>query len=289
MKLIEKLDWKEGALELMEYIGIIESIYIPDLDEYDYGLNVECTQASTESIQEANFLPFGATGCMQIFYKRYNDGIFKERFSYDKFINNEVIKSLVQSLKLDTEKFWLLILFIYDYCNSMFYEGTTMKDNPLEQLHKLVDAINTSDTGKLTYQFGKRKVEIDDPHALSFIAESIIKQIKESDIDKAKYLSRRIEVAEASMLKDSPIIAYFAKMFLVFFDTQEQVRNLRKKGANHSIKERDLICQLIYFTRLSTKECWLMEENETLKPFLKQYKDYKYPHNVSNIYPEFSV
>ena len=69
MKLIEKLDWKEGALELMEYIGIIESIYIPDLDEYDYGLNVECTQASTESIQEANFLPFGATGCMQIFYK----------------------------------------------------------------------------------------------------------------------------------------------------------------------------------------------------------------------------
>ena len=91
------------------------------------------------------------------------------------------------------------------------------------------------------------------------------------------------------MIKDSPIIVYFAKILLSFFDTQEHIKSKRKKGANYSIKEMDLVSQLIYFSNLSDNDCWIDIENETLKAFLKQYKDYEYPNNVSNVYPEFTV
>ena len=105
-----------------------------------------------------------------------------------------------------------------------------------------------------------------------------------------KYLSRRQEEETSTILKDSPFIAYFAKMLLTFFNTQQQIRAKRRTGANHSIKEMELVSRLVYFIKLSrNKETWTDIENETLKAFLKQYKDYKYPHNISNIYPEFSI
>ena len=289
MKISDRLDWRDGAMDLMEYIGIIESIYIPDLDDFDYKLNVIRVEASSEQIEESNDLPFGVTECMRIFYNRYNEGILTKRLSYQNFISNAVIRRLIQDLELDQDKFWLLVLFINDYCNSIFYEGTTMLDNPLEQIQKLIDAIEKSEKGSLMFNSGKLKVEVDDTHAISFIANAILKQMSELDGESARYLTRRVTADETTILKDSPIITFFAKMFLAFFNTQQQIRNKRKKGANHSFREIDLVCQLVYFTKLSTKECWLLEENDTLKAFLKQYKNYTYPHNVSSIYPEFSI
>ena len=75
-------------------------------------------------------------------------------------------------------------------------------------------------------------------------------------------------------------------MFLDFFDTQSQVISKRRKGAKHSQKEIDLVCQLIAFTKLSLKECWKLENNDTLKAFLKQYKDFE-PSSINSIYPSF--
>lgn len=39
-KNMDKLEWNNNALSLMEYIGIIESIYIPDLEDYDYRIGI---------------------------------------------------------------------------------------------------------------------------------------------------------------------------------------------------------------------------------------------------------
>lgn len=48
-KNMDKLEWNNNALSLMEYIGIIESIYIPDLEDYDYRINVTRCEASKNS------------------------------------------------------------------------------------------------------------------------------------------------------------------------------------------------------------------------------------------------
>lgn len=288
---MDKLKWNDNALSLMEYIGIIESIYIPDLDDYDYRINVTRCETSAEAIEEARNIPFGATDCMVIFKSRFNQELLSKQNLYTQYISEREIQELISYLELNTDKFWLLILFVCDYCESMFYQGTTMKLTPLEQLEQLQSAINhTDDTAILTFKAGKQKIVLEDIRAIKAISEAINKYLSEADIDMFKYLSRRQEEEVPIMLKDSPFIAYFAKMLLTFFNTQQQIRAKRRAGANHSIKEMELVSRLIYFIRLSMKEdTWTDIENETLKAFLKQYKDYRYPHNISNIYPEFSI
>lgn len=288
---MDKLEWDNNALSLMEYIGIIESIYIPDLDDYDYRINVTSCEASAEAIEEARNIPFGATDCMVIFKSRFNQGLLSKQNLYNQYLTEREIQELISYLELDADKFWLLILFVCDYCESMFYQGTTMKSTPLEQLEQLQSAINHIDnTAILTFKAGKQKVVLEDIRAIKAISEAINKYISEADIDMFKYLSRRQEEETPTMLKESPFIAYFAKMLLTFFNTQQQIRAKRKAGANHSIKEMELVSRLVYFIRLSKNEkTWTDIENETLKAFLKQYKDYRYPHNISNIYPEFSI
>lgn len=288
---MDKLEWDNNALSLMEYIGIIESIYIPDLDDYDYRINVTSCEASAEAIEEARNIPFGATSCMVIFKSRFNQGLLSKQNLYKQYLTEREIQELISYLELDADKFWLLILFVCDYCESMFYQGTTMKSTPLEQLEQLQSAINhTDDTAILTFKAGKQKVVLEDIRAIKAISEAINKYISEADIDMFKYLSRRQEEETPTMLKESPFIAYFAKMLLTFFNTQQQIRAKRRAGANHSIKEMELVSRLVYFIRLSKNEkTWTDIENETLKAFLKQYKDYRYPHNISNIYPEFSI
>ena len=288
---MDKLEWDNNALSLMEYIGIIESIYIPDLGDYDYRINVTSCEASAEAIEEARNIPFGATGCMVIFKSRFNQGLLSKQNLYNQYLTEREIQELISYLELDADKFWLLILFVCDYCESMFYQGTTMKSTPLEQLEQLQSAINhTDDTAILTFKAGKQKVVLEDIRAIKAISEAINKYISEADIDMFKYLSRRQEEETPTMLKESPFIAYFAKMLLTFFNTQQQIRAKRRAGANHSTKEMELVSRLVYFIRLSKNEkTWTDIENETLKAFLKQYKDYRYPHNISNIYPEFSI
>lgn len=290
-KNMDKLEWNNNALSLMEYIGIIESIYIPDLEDYDYRINVTRCEASAEAIEEAKNTPFGATDCMVIFKSRFNQRLLSKQNLYNQYLTEHEIQELISYLELDANKFWLLILFVCDYCESMFYQGITMQSTPLEQLEQLQSAIsNVENTASLTFKAGKQKVVLEDMRAIKAISEAINKYISEADIDTVKFLSRRQEEETSTILKDSPFIAYFAKMLLTFFNTQQQIRAKRRTGANHSIKEMELVSRLVYFIKLSrNKETWTDIENETLKAFLKQYKDYKYPHNISNVYPEFSI
>lgn len=89
--MIEKLEWKEGAVELMEYIKILESLYIPFIDEYEYNTNIE-TRHLTDSeedkarIEKIRNLPFGATDTLITFKDRYNKNGIKLKRKYTEFM-----------------------------------------------------------------------------------------------------------------------------------------------------------------------------------------------------------
>lgn len=289
----DKLEWNEDAMGLMEYIGLVEAILLPDLDDYEYPFNVSFVEATKEEVEKANAscVPLTATLCMRIFKDRYDSNRITPKSTYKEYLNNRTIQKLLNDLELDADKFWLLILFTYDYCENLFYNGVTMKLTPVEQMTELCEAINKSGDAPMTLTFrtGKQKTVVDSPIAIKAIADMIANYQKEVDEDYYKDLHKRDKADESTMLKESPFIAFFARILLCFFNTQPQVRAKRKKGANHSIKETDLVCQLIYFTKISQNKCWLVLENETLKAYLKQYRNYEYPNSVSSIYPDFSI
>ena len=230
---------------------------------------------------------FGYSEIVAIFKNRYNEGKLMKQNLYKEY--KQKVGHLLKDLELDADKFWCLFLFALDYCNSIFYKGLTIKATPMEQLQALVDMISDADNESMLLNFkaDKKKMSVESPVALRFLADAVRNQLEITD--DVKTLSIREQEEETKQIADSPIIVYFAKILLSFFNTQEHIQLKRKKGANFSTKEMDLVGQLVYFSDLSTNESWTEIENENLKAFLKQYKDYQYPNNISSVYPEFVV
>ena len=299
---------------LLDYIGDVENIYIPSFDGFEYRDSADIimipiddeTSAdfTEEEIRLADTRPVEATQCKKIFSKRYNDNLINKKNAYDTY--RKELGHLVEKLELDVDKFWFLTLFIFDYCESMFYQGQTYKPTPLEQLFQLSNTIkqcSREESMTLKFKCGKKKAELDSQLAitvLSSLIEDFNEQLdqecssEDENISKRAYQLRALlnkrEVKEASDVpKDSPIIVYFANMLLSFFDTQSQICSQRRTDVKHTMREMELVSKLVYLTGLSTNKDWNDIENEYLKAFLKQYKDYKYPNNTSSVYPEFTL
>lgn len=285
--MITHLDWKDYAVDKMGYIEIVESLLLSDLENSEYRYNITgFTEGSKEELIKSE-IPLNATECMVIFKDRYNDNKIRPKTFYPKFISDKNIQNIINSFNLNPDKFWLLVLFVYDYCDTTFYNGTTMNMSPIEQLIELCEVITKSEDMPmtLTLKTGKQKIVVDNPITIKTLAEIISNYKNEIDKDYFTSLHKREKNKETIMLKESPFVAFFAKILLHFLTTQPSIKDLRKKGAKYSKKEMELISNLIYLLRISTNESWLDIENETLKGYLNQYKNYKYPNNISSIYP----
>lgn len=313
MNPIAKFEWKDNIKQekdLLEYISILEELYIPDFDydtdsPYYYGYErINKSEISAEEWEEMGNLPIymNVSETLQIFGNRYNKGLITEHFNYANYMKHELIQRFIRELDLDTDKFWMLLLFVYDYSYHYYMEGTDMGESPNEQLLKFTRAIignvesfdektgsifTQSATLKICVE-GERDIIIDNPTAIHYIADSTFKMMQQDDLGNIGIMSHKRRLETSTSTKDSPFITFFAKMFLDFFNTQSQVVNKRRKGANYSQKETDLVCQLIAFTKLSKKKCWERTENDTLKAFLKQYKDFE-PNTINSIYPLFRM
>lgn len=281
----KQITWED--VHLFDYINEIEYMYVPDIDDYQYLVNVNKGGQTSENARKIETPMFGYSEIVAIFKNRYNEGKLMKQNLYKEYM--QTVGHLLKDLELDAEKFWCLFLFALDYCNSIFYEGLTIKATPMEQLQALVDMISDADNESMLLNFkaGKKKMSVESSVALRFLADAVRNHLETTE--DVKTLSVREQEEEAKQIADSPIIVYFAKILLTFFDTQDHIRQKRKKGANFSTKEMDLVGKLVYFSDLSTNKNWMDVENETLKAFLKQYKDYQYPNNISNVYPEFVV
>lgn len=280
----QQITWEEA--HLFDYINKIEYMYVPDIDDYQYIVNVSKGGKVSENAKKVETPMFGYSEIVAIFKNRYNEGKLMKQNLYKDYL--QTVGHLLKYLELDAEKFWCLSLFALDYCNSIFFKGLTIKATPMEQLQALANMIaNANEPMLLDFKAGKNKMSVESPVALRFLADAVRNQLEATE--DIKPLSIREQEDETKQIKDSPIIVYFAKIFLTFFDTQDHIRQKRKKGANFSTKEMDLVGQLVYFLGLSTNKSWTDVENETLKAFLRQYKDFQYPNNISSVYPEFVV
>lgn len=301
-------------IELLDYIGNIENKYIPCYDDYEFRDDCHIIirplddkmleEFSKEELELLDSQPASSSECKKIFAKRYSDNLIKKKTVYNTYYKE--LKQLVEKLELDVDKFWFLSLFILDFCESIFYQGESFKSTPLEQLYKLSDTIKQCQDEPMTLKFkcGKKSVELDSPKSIRFIAYLIdifneeanneyLEMDKREDTEMMnyrlrKFLHQREWKEEVDIISDSPIIAYFANMFIDFFDTQEQIISKRNKGVKHTKTEMELVSRLIYLMGLSTNKNWNDIECEYLKSFLKQYKNYRYPNNRSNVYPEFN-
>jgi len=61
------------------------------------------------------------------FFNRMCNGLIKAPFSKLQFMNNDEIVSTLEGYELDAEKFWMAVLFIYDWAENQFVKCVDIK------------------------------------------------------------------------------------------------------------------------------------------------------------------
>ena len=276
---MEKL--KEDCIdtdERLEYMKAIAEIYVPNLEATIYK-NI-CT-----------------TTALPLFIRRYNQNKLYGNFTNEDYIANEDIQNTLKGLGVDIDKFWFLLLFIFDYTCGTCLDGMKATGIGIEQLTKFAKAI--ADNHKEINQFGvsfkkpitisvkvegKHQIVIDNTNAIGYLATAIINNLKE--IEEHPWMqSQQVSITTNAEEKESVQIWLFYKMFNDFFNLSpyNKLFNVRqKKGSTISLSKTLLISRLIYFTKLSMNKNF-SEDEFTLKGYIKQYKD-KRIDTVNSIY-----
>lgn len=98
------------------------------------------------------------TSVLNIFAKRYREGKLSGSFTHSDYINNTDIQSMLERLQIDSDQFWFLLLFIYDYTYDTFYglnsPSPTKETNSIHichfarQFHQFIQLPTLSDNNK---------------------------------------------------------------------------------------------------------------------------------------------
>ena len=172
----KQITWEEA--HLFDYINDIEYLYVPDIDDYQYQINISKGGQASENARKIETPVFGYSEIVAIFKSRYNEGKLLKMTLYKDYLHT--VGHLLKDLDLDVEKFWCLFLFVLDYCNSIFYQGLTIKATPMEQLQALANMIaNADEPMLLNLKVGKKKMNVESPVVLQFLADAIAERLKE--------------------------------------------------------------------------------------------------------------
>lgn len=114
------------------------------------------------------------------FRYRYWTGKIRLPFTKEEYYNNDDIIATVRGLGLDTEKFWFVLVFIYDYVESSFDETAEILQ-PASLLKAIKDLGETLEEDfsdqeiEITMKRGKKSVEI-----LPVVKRAILQWLQET-------------------------------------------------------------------------------------------------------------
>jgi len=227
----------------------------------------------------------------QIFYDRKIAGLINPPFTYEDFKNNKDIIATLNGYNLDIDKFWYVLLFVYDIVQDY--------------------TINTADTSKSDYDV---LVEINNylenhPHAVLYLSDD--KELRKNERFEAcspliLLELRRFVKAELSKYKEPPTVikthtmdplyrnyteshtpsqqmVLMYRLFNILFKVLDMPDLRAKKGDTVSYSKLLLISRIIYFCRLTVKESFLTDSS-SLKGILKQYGSTDFNNRSTKVY-----
>ena len=269
MQPIEKFSFQYNVEEykLLEYVYPVAQEYAPD---FDYNEN------TGESYMVVSQAP-------DIFKGRYNARKLRHKFTVEEYMQDKELQGYLKALELDSEKFWYLLLFCYDYSWGICMKGIEINKFPVEYIRDLVDAIYSNYAGSgmlgaifnepisITLKVGRKNIVIDNNNAIACIAKFCDDGLENNDLTNLPN-GHFVDITRKSSDSVSVLAYYFSKMIISAFNHQEQVKEKRKKGANLSDKEKMVIAHLLYLTGIISNES-VRESDEYLKAILKRYKN----------------
>lgn len=270
---IQKFDTENYVADedaLLEYVNAVTDEYAPD-----FVFDSDGKAYPTDSQAPIRFR------------HRYNNGLLPGGFNYEDYTRRrkfeESIIDIIEALGIDTEKFWYLLLFVYDYVLGSTLNTLRLSKSPRQEIEDLVSFVEKNESGAdffnqmqflkpmtLTLKVKGRKMEIDNPTTISLIARACMESLKTlRPVDIYSLMDTDCRYTTSQSVR----IWLFVKMFRTFFEKFPQFSGRKKSRAGFSKSTLLLISKLVYFVGLTQNEDY-DKDDENIKAIMKQYRDY---------------
>ena len=242
------------------------------------------------------FEDFYGSPLLERYISRYNTSATKSglkkldklKARLNEFLSREEFGETLTSFELDIEKFWHLLLFVYDFSYNQCTDGikhisslTTLQtiiDKITEntEIHPLQSPTFKEET-KITFCIGKKKYTIEDCPTILRICSRLKEDIDTSDDWNWQSIKSYMK-SETS--ESTSVLAYaFYLHFITFFNSYQSIISKRKIKDSPSKREKQLIGDLIFFTGIIQNES-ISTDPDYLKTLIKRYKDYQLPNGT---------
>lgn len=242
------------------------------------------------------FEDFYGSPLLERYISRYNTSATKSglkkldklKARLNEFLSREEFGETLTFFELDIEKFWHLLLFVYDFSYNQCTDGikhisslTTLQtiiDKITEntELHPLQSPTFKEET-KITFCIGKKKYTIEDCPTILRICSRLKEDVDTSDDWNWQSIKSYMK-SETS--ESTSVLAYaFYLHFITFFNSYQSIISKRKIKDSPSKREKQLIGDLIFFTGIIQNES-ISTDPDYLKTLIKRYKDYRLPNGT---------
>ena len=242
------------------------------------------------------FEDFYGSPLLERYISRYNTSATKSglkkldklKARLNEFLSREEFGETLTFFELDIEKFWHLLLFVYDFSYNQCTDGikhisslTTLQtiiDKITEntELHPLQSPTFKEET-KITFCIGKKKYTIEDCPTILRICSRLKEDVDTSDDWNWQNIKSYMK-SETS--ESTSVLAYaFYLHFITFFNSYQSIISKRKIKDSPSKREKQLIGDLIFFTGIIQNES-ISIDPDYLKTLIKRYKDYQLPNGA---------
>lgn len=242
------------------------------------------------------FEDFYGSPLLERYISRYNTSATKSglkkldklKARLNEFLSREEFGETLTFFEMDIEKFWHLLLFVYDFSYNQCTDGikhisslTTLQtiiDKITEntELHPLQSPTFKEET-KITFCIGKKKYTIEDCPTILRICSRLKEDVDTSDDWNWQNIKSYMK-SETS--ESTSVLAYaFYLHFITFFNSYQSIISKRKIKDSPSKREKQLIGDLIFFTGIIQNES-ISTDPDYLKTLIKRYKDYRLPNGT---------
>ena len=242
------------------------------------------------------FEDFYGSPLLERYISRYNTSATKSglkkldklKARLNEFLSREEFGETLTFFEMDIEKFWHLLLFVYDFYYKQCTDGIkhissltalqTIIDKITEntELHPLQSPTFKEET-KITFCIGKKKYTIEDCPTILRICSRLKEDIDTSDDWNWQNIKSYMK-SETS--ESTSVLAYaFYLHFITFFNSYQSIISKRKIKDSPSKREKQLIGDLIFFTGIIQNES-ISTDPDYLKTLIKRYKDYQLPNGT---------
>mgnify|MGYP007054772343 FL=1 len=222
---------------------------------------------------------FGHDGCGQWtiqFKYRYWTGKFRMPFTKEEYYNNDDIIATVKGLGLDTEKFWFVLVFIYDYVESSFDETAEILQpaslqKAIKDLGERLEEDFSDQEIEITMKKGKKSVEL-----LPVVKRAILQWLQKTYEQDCKgkrfpiYGADCIRVDHAE-INSSYRIYRAVTMYRDLFSNLLGNKRPKQTDKSVSLNRLLLISRICYFYKFTKNDNFLYDD-DSIKGIIKSCK-----------------